>query len=219
MKKEEKTRRTYEKILTAAIEEFGTNSYDSGSLTTICNKHQISKGLIYHNFKSKDDLYLQCVRICFEEMTTYMRLCEVHGSTVQETIRNFLHERQRFFQENPYFGNIFFNTVLQPPSHLRNEIRDIRREFDDFSLNCYRNLLKKLHLRDGIEMEAATEYFLIFQEMFNGYFQSKSYGKNDFHTLISDHELNLSKILDIMLYGIAEKTTEHHGQKPENSNI
>ena len=56
MRKEEKTRRTYERILSAAIAEFGTKSYDSASLTTLCNENQISKGLVYHNFKNKDEL-------------------------------------------------------------------------------------------------------------------------------------------------------------------
>lgn len=205
MKKEEKTRRTYEKILSAAIEEFGTNSYDSGSLTTICNKNQISKGLLYHNFKGKDDLYLRCVKVCFQEMTAYLCKSEIHGNTVEESMQKLLHERQKFFRENPYYSNIFFNVVLQPPGHLRKEIREIRREFDDFSVSYYKELVGKLRLRAGITVDTAAEYFTIFQEMFNGYFQSKSYESSDFHSLIKDYELNISRILDIMLYGIAEK--------------
>ena len=212
MKREEKTRRTYEKILGAAIEEFGCNSYDNGSLTTICNKNQISKGLLYHNFKAKDDLYLKCVEVCFQKMTDYLSQCDIKGATVQESIRSFLHERQKFFRENPHYSNIFFYAVLQPPSHLRKEINKIRRECDDFSVNFYKKLLEQLRLRDGITPDAAAEYFIIFQEMFNGYFQSKSYEKNDFHALIQDHELNLSRILDIMFYGIAEKTSEDNGE-------
>lgn len=205
MKKEEKTRRTYERILSAAIEEFGTNSYDSASLTTICNKNQIPKGLLYHNFKGKDDLYLQCVRVCFREMTMHLRRCEAYDGTAQESMQQLLDARQEFFRENPYYGNIFFCTVLQPPNHLRKEIHAIRQELDAFSAEYYKKVLKKLKLREGITSDMATEYFFIFQEMFNGYFQSKSYENKDFHALIEDHELNLSRILDIMFYGIAEK--------------
>ena len=61
MRKEEKTRRTYERIMAAAMEEFGTKSYDNASITTLCNENQISKGLVYHNFKNKDELYLSSV--------------------------------------------------------------------------------------------------------------------------------------------------------------
>ena len=61
MKKEEKTEITRAKIYAAAINEFGTNGYAEGSINNIC-KTGINKGLIYHNFKDKDELYLECVR-------------------------------------------------------------------------------------------------------------------------------------------------------------
>ena len=57
MKKEEKTKQTCEKIVHAATIEFGSRSYDAVSLNAICGKYQIAKGLIYHNFKNKDELY------------------------------------------------------------------------------------------------------------------------------------------------------------------
>jgi len=66
-------------------------------------------------------------------------------------------------------------------------------------------LLKQIQLREEITIEAALEYFMVFLEMYNGYFQSKSYEKEDIHVLIEDHEVNLSKILDIMLYGVAKE--------------
>ena len=66
-------------------------------------------------------------------------------------------------------------------------------------------LLQQIHLRDGITIDAAMEYFMVFLEMFNGYFQSKSGETEDIHALIEDHEVNLSKILDIMLYGVAKE--------------
>lgn len=205
MKKEEKTRRTYERILAAAIEEFGTKSYESASLTTLCNENQISKGLIYHNFKNKDELYLKCVEECFGKMTSYFKSREYKADSVQESIQRLFEAREQFFKENPQFCHIFFDTVLQTPGHLQQEIHRLRQEYDAFYLDCFRSLLEQIQLRDGISIEAAMEYFMVFLEMFNGYFQNKSGGKDDIHALIEDHEVNLSRILDIMLYGVAEK--------------
>mgnify|MGYP003184531549 CR=1 FL=1 len=62
MKKQEKTQKTKERILTAALQEFGTKSYDTASINSICEIGKIPKGLIYHNFKGKDELYLLCVK-------------------------------------------------------------------------------------------------------------------------------------------------------------
>ena len=87
---------------------------------------------------------------------------------------------------------------------MREEIHTLRQPYDEFYVNCFRELLQQLQLRDGITIEAAMEYFMIFLEMYNGYFQSKSGEKEDIPALIEDHEVNLSKILDIMLYGVAK---------------
>lgn len=203
MKKEEKTKRTHEKIIAAAIEEFGTNSYDQASLTTLCRNNHISKGLLYHNFKSKDELYLQCVTIAFQQLIEYLKANQDDNDTVQGLLHNILQKRHQFFKEYPFYGNIFFNALLQPPSHLHSQIHQIRCAFDEYSLNCYKNLLNKIELRKGITSEMAMQYFLVFQEMFNSYFQSKSFASSNYHELIKDHETNLSKFLDIMLYGIA----------------
>lgn len=205
MKKEEKTKRTYERILSAAIIEFGTKSYDNASLTTLCNENQISKGLIYHNFKNKDELYLKCVELCFEKMTDYFKSREYRAENVQESMHNLFRIRQDFFKENPYYCNIFFNTVLQPPEHLRNAIQKLRRKYDEFYLQCFKELLQQIQLRDEITVEAAMEYFMFFLETFNGIFRNRSDGQEDMYALMVDHEINLSKILDIMLYGVAKK--------------
>ena len=44
---------------------------------------------------------------------------------------------------------------------------------------------------------------MVFQEMFNGYFQGKLGESGDFSSLIQDHEGKLPQLLDLMLYGIA----------------
>ena len=162
MKKEEKTKRTYERIMAAAIIEFGSKSYDNASLTTLCNENQISKGLIYHNFKNKDELYLKCVELCFEKMTDYFKSREYKAENIQESMHNLFQIRQEFFKENPYYCNIFFNTVLQPPEHLRNEIQKLRRKYDEFYLQCFKELLQQIQLRDEITVDAAMEYFMFF---------------------------------------------------------
>lgn len=61
MKRSEKTELTISKIMEAAMTEFGTNGYVGGSVNNIC-KSGINKGLIYHNFKDKDELYLKCLK-------------------------------------------------------------------------------------------------------------------------------------------------------------
>ena len=205
MKQEEKTKRTRQRIIAAALEEFGTKSYESASINVICSRSKISKGLLYYNFKSKDELYLQCVTICYDEMAGFLKAKNLELYDAEKSLQKILETRQQFYEENPYLSNIFFNSVLQPPKHLLLDIQKIRQEFDKFYTACYRNLLNHLTLRDGITEEMAMEYFSMFVEMFNGFFQRKVDQGNDYHAFIQDHEGALSDILKIMLYGIAQE--------------
>lgn len=202
MKQSQKSKLSYDKILNAAIAEFGTKNYENASLNNICNDNNISKGLIYHNFENKDELYLCCVNECFKNIAAYLSNAEYTADDFQENMKKLLELRYQFFSEYPYYSNIFFNTVLQPPKHLVKQIKQIRSEFDEFNLKQYEIALKSVTLRDGITIDEAMEYFFVFQEMFNGYFICKAYENTDFNSLIQDHEMKLSKILNIMLYGI-----------------
>lgn len=208
MKQNEKKQLSQDKILNAAIIEFGTKSYENASLNNICSDNKISKGLIYHYFKNKDELYLCCVKICFDELTRFLDSKKYVFTDFQKDINHYLALRYRFFYENPNYSNIFFNTVLQPPMHLKEQIKEIRKDFDAQGLQYYKNALKNIVLREDITEEEAIGYFFIFQEMFNGYFQSKAYESSDFNSLIEAHEMKLSKFLNIMLYGMAKERRE-----------
>lgn len=205
MKKEEKTRRTCEKIIQAATVEFGMKSYETASLNTICSENNISKGLIYHNFQNKDELYLICVKQCYDELTSHMQKTVFESDNVRENLEKILKERQKFFEEYPHYKNIFFNSILLPPGHLIKKLKEIRSEYDNYLKRQYIDLVGEMNLRQGVSVERATQYLMTFQEMYNGYFRER-YGENkDFETLVKTHETKLSELLDIMLYGIAVK--------------
>lgn len=208
MKREEKNQLSKDKILNAAIAEFGTKSYENASLNNICSDNNISKGLIYHYFENKDELYLCCVKACFDELTKFLDGEEYDFTDFQKGINKYLAARYRFFHEYPNYGNLFFGTASQPPTHLKKQIKERRKDFDAQGIRYYKTALEHIVLRENITEDEAMEYFLIFQEIFNGYFGSKAYGNSDFNSLIETHEMKLSKILNMMLYGIAKEKTE-----------
>ncbi|WMM24936.1 TetR/AcrR family transcriptional regulator [Tissierella sp. MB52-C2] len=203
MKREEKNLLTRQRIIDSAIVEFGTNSYAEASLNAICKIGNISKGIIYHYFKDKDELYLVCVSECFHALTTFLNNGETVFCKFEEDMKRYLDMRHEFFDENPYYSNIFANAVLQPPKHLIEEIKKRKVELDTLNVNYYKSALQNVNLKNDISVEDAIEYFLIFQEGFNNYFQNKTY--DNFRNLLNDQELKLSKLLKTMTYGIAQE--------------
>lgn len=199
MKKEEKTELTKKKILVAAMEEFSTKGYRGASLNAICEAG-ISKGLLYHNFKNKDDLYLACVRLCFQALTECLK-----EAGIGNDLEKYMRVRMQFFKEHKLEAGIFFDAVLQPPEGLRGEIHVLKEELDSLNLGLYREILDSIQLREGITDEEAMMYFVMLQEMFNRSFSGQNISLFDKMEL---HERDLPKLLDFMLYGIARRKNE-----------
>lgn len=200
MKQEKKTELTKIRIMKAAIQEFGTKGYAGASLNTICSSDGIPKGLLYHNYSGKDELYLACVADCFADVTEYLR-----AQNIQYDLEKYMQTRMRYFEEHPHRARIFFEAILQPPIELIDEIQDARKEFVVFNRHIYQSAISRMILREGVTQTDALEYYEIMQEMFNGYFSSPSYAGKSFETVVSDHEESLSKMLNLMLYGIGKK--------------
>ena len=198
MKQEEKTRKTKERIIKAAMKEFGEKGYAGATMNSIC-RAGIPKGLIYYNFANKDTIYLECARRCMKELMDYLE---------QQGVRNdpwkYLEARAHFFQENRNETGMFFEVLLQPPLKLRKEMEEIRKEFNELNEKLYLQILSEVRMRPGVSKEDALQYFSLMQNMFNGYFNSPAYMEVECETRLLMHENNLSKLLDFIIYGIAE---------------
>lgn len=202
MEKELKTKITKERILSIAIKEFGEKGYFAAKINNICNGG-ISKGLLYHNYKDKDELYLACVEVTFNDITNYLKEQEINND-----FEKYTRSRLKFFDENKYKARIFFEALIQPPYELRREISVIKKIFDDFNESIIDNIFMSIELREGVSQVDAKEYFKLIQNMFNGYFSSPIYNDIDITDIILEHEDKLASMLNYILYGIAEKRSE-----------
>ncbi|MGN0443974.1 MAG: TetR/AcrR family transcriptional regulator [Acutalibacteraceae bacterium] len=200
MKKDLKTEITKEKILTAACEEFARFGFDGATVNQICQKHGISKGLVYHNFESKENLYLRCVEKAADEFVSYMR-----QKTLGADFKLYMKERYSFFDAHPYYSRLIFSVVLTDNSDFSDKIKKAKEKFDEFNKSVYLNVIEKIKLRDGVSKQDVTEYYSLLQNILNGYLIGIKSQENSFDSVFVNHEKGLEKILDFMLYGIAEK--------------
>ena len=130
---------------------------------------------------------------------------QIASITVEAQLEQFLKSRQEFFAENPYLANIFFCNLLTPPEHLQKEISELCSDYNEAIKKKYRELLSNLELRSGISIEQAIDYMIMFQEMYNSYFRTVYSKSQDISKLIDIHEESITGLLNLALYGIAEK--------------
>lgn len=202
MKKEEKTAITKKKIIMAALKEFGTNGYTAGSLNNIC-KTGINKGLIYHNFKNKDALYLECVRKSCEHLIDY-----VTEHNAQESFLTYMNTRMKFFHEYEPEASIFLEARTNPPRPLIPQIEKIYGKFDQLNMEIFEKELSRHQLRESVSKEDALNYFFEIQKIYNLNFVNKQNSRMSSQEQLALHEKNICKIFDLMLYGIAKGGNE-----------
>ena len=131
MKREEKNQQMRRRIMDGALAEFSRQGYGASSINTICASQELSKGIVYHYFKTKDDLYLACVEECFDRLTDYLRTqSQAEQGSTGERLERYFTARLVFFREHPVYQRIFCEVVMTPPAHLKAELRQRTQPFD-----------------------------------------------------------------------------------------
>lgn len=202
MKRKEKNLQSRQRILGGALKEFSAKSYAEASLNNICNDSGISKGIIYHYFKDKDELYLLCVKECFDVLTSYLSgAVKTLNGGVEEHLRGYFDARLRFFCDNPLYLNLFCNAILSPPMHLLNAINKIKSDFDKLNISVLTELLEQVSLRPGITVSEVVEDFRAYQDFFNARYLSMQQSRST-ENILRDHEERCHRQLKMLLYGV-----------------
>lgn len=202
MKREEKKQQAIRKIMDSALVEFSQNGYGASSINTICATQNISKGIIYHYFDTKDSLFLACVAECFEKLSDYIQanISKVQGSA-EECLHEYFVIRMEFFQKHSIYQRIFCEAIVSPPAHLYKEIQKQKLIFDTINKQILGRLLIPVSLRSDISKEDVIETFRSLQDFINAHYQITGTDTEEFVA----REKSCQKLLNVLLYGIIER--------------
>lgn len=203
MKQKLKSELARQRILDAALREFSSKGYEGASLNAACAENGISKGIVYHHFKDKNELYLMCVQMCFDSLTDYLQAAmETFSGTPEERLRSYFGARLRFFAEHPLYLSLCADAAFQPPAELAEEIRIRREELDKLSLSVLTALLEKNKLRNGFSISTISEDFRMYMDYFNIRFRDALHQGSLPEQVLREHEERCRQQIDILLHGI-----------------
>lgn len=206
MKREEKNQQTKRRIMERALAEFSAQGYGASSINTICAAQDISKGIVYHYFETKDGLFLACVGECFQRLTQYIRENMPEREDAESSLEDYFSVRAKFFYSYPVYQRIFCEAVISPPAHLREEIQKCKQGFDDLNIQILEQLLTLFPLRKGISKEEVIEIFRQFQDFISVHDQMSAAEIKTFDT----YEEKCRKALNLLLYGVIERKERSH---------
>lgn len=202
MKRDEKNLISRRKIMDSAFSEFGQQGYGLSSVNNICTSGDISKGILYHYFKDKDQLYLACIEELFDSLTTYLEneLSSIKG-TDKSKLEQYFNSRLRFFNENPIHHKLFCDVIISPPPHLIQNILQLRADFNELNISVLTELLQSIKLRPDVTIESAVDTFRLYQDFVN----ARYHMEYDFPPDPKEYEQKCRHSIDILLYGVAER--------------
>lgn len=202
MKREEKSKITRRRIMDGALAEFSSRGYGGSSINTICSSNDISKGLVYHNFDTKDDLFLTCVEECFQLLSEHIRAnMKSKPASIEDGLEDYFHAHAGFFKEHSVYRRIFCEAVIAPPDSLREAIEEKKKVYDDLNTQILDELLSLVTLRTEFSREDVVETFRLFQDFIN--VRSRMLGTEEPEFEL--REMRCWKAMQVLLYGVVEK--------------
>ena len=167
MKQRERQERSKNGIIEAAFEEFAEKGYDAATMDGIC-LHGISKGMLYHYFSNKDELFMTCLGIVFTGLQSYI---EEHKQSIRiepafEAIKSYYMLREDYFQLHPRQRPLFVNAVLRPPRQLADDISKLRDPIKRLNRSFMNRVISKGNMRDGTDREYIASYLQIIEVYF-----------------------------------------------------
>ena len=168
---EEKKKR----ILDAAIEEFAINGYDKASTNSIVRKADISKGILFHYFESKKNLFLYIFDHCMTNLLDkYHSVKETQPKDIFERIMWISLRKIKINNEEPLMNKLVFSAITNMPESLKQEIterynsyyaKEMPRFFGDIDTSKFRKDIDKqkaieliMMCMDGISNKYLQKY-------------------------------------------------------------
>lgn len=199
LKQIDKNIKSRKNIQKHAIKEFAVKGYGQSSVNAICASGNLSKGVLYHYFNDKDEIYIMCVQACFDALCDYLSdNLEINS---KDASQSYFDSRYKFFKENPLYQNIFCEAVVSPPKHLIGQINDCKKKFDELNKSVLLKILKDYNLREDITEEQIVSVMQLFQDFVNARYKMMPGDEPD----MKKHDELATKALDILLYGVVKR--------------
>ena len=219
MTQQERQQRSREEIYQAALEEFGAHGYDGTTVEQICRRHGISKGMMYHYYAGKDELFLPCVERTFQALRDHLeREAErMVQAPFPAAVRDFFMARERFFQANPREKAVFENALLYPPGPLTQRIQALHAPLRELNQRFFLRLAPQMPLRPGLSPEDVFHYLEGVGRCFQAMLACGQAGHEirDVHTLLEAG----GKLMDLVLFGVLQQPTPAPAEMKEEKKV
>lgn len=110
---------TLKKIISAAREEFAKVGYEGARMDRMAELSGMSKGLFYHHFGSKENLFIAVLEDIYLELRSQNEELILDEFEPEEGIRRLIEHTYRYFAEHPDFIVLVNSENTMKAEHLK----------------------------------------------------------------------------------------------------
>ncbi len=206
MKLEDKKILKKEKIIFSASTEFGLVGYREASINTICKNAGIAKGTLYLYFEDKKDIYLECLRKCYDSIYTELQnidINELKQMNIMSALHNYFCYFDLILNRDNLYKRLYLSAFFHFPTELREEVLAITKNVDEFNKICLKTLLLNAKLRETIDVDTVVVLLINHIRLFQKRYQEKI-SANNREEVLKAFQNDVLNMLDMFLFGIVE---------------
>lgn len=179
------------RILNAAIREFAHKGYKNASTNEIVKGAEISKGLLFHYFKNKKELYLFLFDYCLEVIVKdFYNKIDLNESDIIARLRQFSLVKLKILEKYPDIIRFVETAYMEDSVDVKSEIQErndrltgehIRKAFEGIDVSKF---------KEGMDVEKAINIIIwTFEGMSNAEIKKAKLtnsGEVDYEKIITD---------------------------------
>lgn len=154
-----------DKIFQASMEVFAEKGYEGASTNDIIKRAGISKGILFHYFGNKENLYLyvldKTLDSAIEKITAGYSMAP---PDLFERITATGMLKLKFALEEPLVYKLIFVTFVNTPQSIREAVQERYKRLYEIALPMLFDGLDLSHIRNGVDHNKAIEVVVLFME-------------------------------------------------------
>ncbi len=142
-----------EKILEAAIREFADKGFSKASTNEIVKEAGISKGILFHYFQNKKNLFLfaydYASKLCMDE---FFKKVDEEERDILYKLRQISSFKLELVQKHPSIFKFLQAAVLEQCIEVKNEIEERNKKLSESSYSKMFNNIDVSKFREGVDI-------------------------------------------------------------------
>lgn len=188
-----------ERILNAALKEFSLKGYEKASTNEIVKEAGISKGLLFHYFKNKKELYLFLYNHFVEVlMADFFNELDFSQRDLFDRLKNLMVLKSKLINKYPDIFNFMMAAQMVESDEIKAEMDESKSELMQASYGRLFENLDTAKFREGVDLARAINIIMWTLEGFSNQELQKAKvlkkGSMDFDDAFNEAEVYLDML-------------------------